>query len=178
MLVICFIHYFNNADNRIPAFAVFVSIVIILTPFSNVKNFINKDGVRESLTVRARYCEIIDRVNDNCKEHSKIYFISQEDKGYDYQVIRFSLRPHIIDNPFAWSLSEDEPFYEGDIWTKKMSAADFKELLFAQNYDYVAIYKTNDYFSSNYASLFEKPDEIENNSVFRFDREKQILQRV
>lgn len=92
--------------------------------------------------------------------------------------MKFALRPHLIDNYFAWSLSEDGPLYDGDIWTKKMSAAEFQEILFTQDYDYVAIYKTNDSFKIDYASLFENPDDIENNSVFRFNKKNQILERV
>lgn len=177
-IVICLTCYFNSMSNNRVAFAVFVSMVIILTPFSKVEKFVNREHVSESVSVRNKYSEMTNDVNVNCPEKSKLYFISQEDKGYDYYLMKFALRPHLIDNYFAWSLSENGPLYDGDIWTKKMSAAEFQEILFTQDYDYVAIYKTNDSFKIDYASLFENPDDIENNSVFRFDRGKRILERV
>ncbi len=177
-VIICFTCYFNNSNDSKTTFAIFAAIVVIITPFSKVEKFINRNGVKESISVRSRYSKIIDVVNKNCEKNAKIYFVSQEDKGYDYQVIRFSIRPRLVNEGFSWSLSEDGPFYDGDIWTKKISAADFRNTILTQEYDYVVICKTNDYFSHHYMSLFEDANEITDNSIFRLDRQACKLKRI
>lgn len=158
--------------------AFIAAVAIILAPFSSVVKFVNRSYVKDSMVVRRKYSEITDDINNNCKPSSKIFFISQEDKGFDYHVTRFSVRPFVIDNFWAWSLSCEGPFYEGDIWTEKMSAEQLKSTLIKDNYGYVAVFKTNDYFNENYGSLFENPDDIVDNSVFKFDTQTQKLKRV
>lgn len=175
---VVFIDYFSKIKINTGAVAVIAAVAIILAPFSNVVKFVNKSYVKDSITVRGKYTEITEDINSNCKPTSKIFFISQEDKGFDYHVTRFSVRPFVIDNSWAWSLSGEGPFYEGDIWTKKMSAEELKDTLIKDNYGYVAMFKTNDYFNENYGVLFENPDDIVNNSVFEFDGQTQKLKRV
>lgn len=67
-IVICLTIYFSSAENNKIAFAVFIATVIILTPFSRVKKFVNKDCVSESVSVRSNYSEITNDVITNCPE--------------------------------------------------------------------------------------------------------------
>ena len=178
IIVITLVNYFGKVKINAVAFAAIFAAVLILMPAGNVSEYVRKHYVSNSIVVRSKYIDITEDINNSCKPGSKIYFISQEDKGFDFHVTRFSVRPYIIDNHWGWSISNDGPFFEGDIWTKELSVEKFKETLINDEYDYVAIYKTNDYFNDYYGSLFENPQDIEENSVFEFDRQNNVLKRV
>ena len=177
VIVALLLNRFFDSNVSVSVFAAVVAVLIIMTPFSCVKNFVNKNGVRDSISFRSAYSDILQDISQNCKEKSKIYFISQEDQGMNYYVVRYSSRPCIIDNVSYWSIGEG-PFYDGDIWTKAVTEQEFKDILVNGNYDYVAIYNTNEYFNNNYGSLFYDSGEIENSSLFEFDKKAQKLRRV
>ena len=44
-----------------------------------------------------------------------------------------------------------------------------------KGYDYVLLYKTDDYFREHYGYLFEEPEEIADRTFFVVDREKRLL---
>jgi len=115
-----------NLKNIFKAIIILPCIAVFLIYFIP---HINKEYT-SSVIVRAKYNNIVNKINEECGGKSRIYFISQEDSGFDYWVTRFSVRPNIINNgysEFSWSIGE--PFYDGDIWTSKVSAEDLKNIL-------------------------------------------------
>ncbi|MBO4693737.1 MAG: hypothetical protein J5659_05045 [Clostridia bacterium] len=171
------LNYFYKFEFKKSDFVIFIAFLIITTPFSQVERFFNKNNVRDSIAFRSSYTDIVDKINLNCKKNSKIFFISQADQGINYHVVRYSVRPLIINNAGYWSIG-NEPYYDGDIWTSIITADELKNKLVKENYDYVAVFVTNESFNSIYASLFEDTQEIENNSLFMFDRKTLKLRRV
>ena len=104
----------------------------------------------------------------------RIYLISQGDSGIDYQVLHYTFRPHRIGMGPSWSLGE--PFYEGDLWTRACSPEQWRQELW-ENYDYVLLYRLNDYFTEHYGGLFAEPEEIRERAVYAVDRESGLLRR-
>ena len=111
------------------------------------------------------------KVSDN---NSHIYFVSQEDAGYDYWVMKFSIRPNYLNDNFSWSIGKS--FYDGDIFTKEMDKSQWQEEL-VREYDYVVLYKLNGYFYENFSDLFMNPDDIEENVVYRVDKKRGLLEK-
>ena len=174
-ITLSLVNYFKNNENRW-AIAIITLFITLSTPFSVVKNYVNGNNVKKSIEAKKDYLEIINDINTNCAQDSKIWFVSQENSGYDYHITRYNVRPRVIDNLYSWSIGV--PFYDGDMWTKEMSVDEFKDTLINNNYKYVAIYNTNDYFNQTYSSLFENPEEISNNSVFKLNSKTKVLERV
>ena len=135
------------------------------------------EDVRNSANMRANYDEILYDIDINCERNARIYFVSQKDSGLNYHITKFSARPRIIDNLYAWSIG-DGPLYEGDIWTKTMTPEEFVIALQNGNYGYVAIYSADEQFTLKYGSLFEDKSQIESNSLFKFDKQAKLLKRV
>ena len=67
-----------------------------------------------------------------------------------------------------------QPFYEGDIWTVEKTPKQWREEL-KSNVDYVAIYHLNEYFMENYSEVFEKPEEIRENGIYKVNKETGTL---
>ena len=60
--------------------------------------------------------------------------------GAYYWVIRFNARPNATNEHFSWSIGK--AFYEGDIFTREISAEQWQQELIRE-YDYVAIFRIN-----------------------------------
>lgn len=151
--------------------------LLLVSPVRQIYSFVRRDTVKESVAVRARYETLVEKINNVCTERSAVYFISQEDNGFDHWVVRFSVRPVTVKPAssavFDWSIGEG-PFYDGDIWTAVRTPEQWQaELL--QAYDYVALYRLNDYFCEHYSVLFENPAQIAENAVYLIDKETGLL---
>lgn len=117
-----------------------------------------------------------DHVIASTEENSKIYFISQEDTGYDFWMNKYNLMPRTL-NPYYCTWSIGEPFFDGDIWTLPISADAWGSDL-VENFDYVALFKLNDYFYKEFGVLFENPDEIAPYSVYRVNKQTGMLSLI
>lgn len=149
-----------------------ILVIILCVPVQNFIMFTQRDYVRESQWVRAPYETLRQQIQIHCDGNDTIYFISQENKGFDFWVSRFNARPNHIEG--AWSIGE--PFYDGDVWTENISQTAWRSMLL-KDYDYVALYKINAYFLEQYGGLFEKPEEITVNTLYRINRESGMLQK-
>ncbi len=154
--------------------AVFLCVVIITTPWFDALPFLRRSTVYSSIKKREPYVALSDTVNKYTENNpARVYVISQESNGFDYWVLRFNIRPCNTNNGFSWSLGK--PFYDGDIWTKEISASDWQNEL-TENFDYVIIYHLNHYFINNYGELFANPNDIHENGMYRINTESRLLE--
>lgn len=163
----------NFTINKNLIFVSLFAFVLLISPMQSVSIFANHVTVRASQNIRNRYSIIIEKIEKNCKENEKIYFISQGNDGYDISNTRFSVRPAWIYDGFSLG----GPFYDGDIWSKQLTVEEWRNTLFEDDCDYVAIYRLNDYFYQNYSSIFQNADEICENELYKFDKKKKLLRR-
>ncbi len=153
-----------------------IFIVLLSTPYISLFNFIHRDNVQKSIAIRNPYVEIVEKANALVdQKDSRIYVISQEDKGFDCWVLKFNLRPAQT-NYTGWSIGV--PFYEGDIWTDDLNAKEWQNSLIAENYDYVLIYKLNEYFVENYSCNFENIEDIDENNLYKLNRDTGLLELI
>ena len=152
---------------------VLLGIMFYITPMRSVKDIVSRATVFRSINVRATYTLVSKTVEETVPEGARIYIISQEDNGFDHKVIQFSVRPCSVQSS-DWSIGI--PFYDGDVWTRNISPEEWSEVLFSE-FDYVLLYKVNDYFVENYAGLFENAESIGDCSVYRVNKDKKILEK-
>lgn len=147
-----------------------VCAVWIFVPSRNIVDLITRKGVMDSREMRIAYDDIARKIMNVGDKDSTVLVISQETSGFDKLVIRFCVRPIVVDG--EWSIGET--FYDGDIWTVPMNADTWREEL-KNGYDFVAIYKVNEYFYNHFSEVFSNPDDIMENEIYRVDKNTGIL---
>ena len=153
---------------------VLLAVLLLVSPTRLFGNFVRGDNIISSKSIRAPYEPLKNSIHQICDGDDRIYFVSQETTGFDFWVSRFNARPNSFNPGMTWSIGE--AFYDGDVWTLEMTPEQWKTTLLEQ-YDYVALYKINDYFLANFGKLFAEPDEIEVNALYRVNRETGLLDK-
>ena len=153
---------------------VFSFIVLLTAPIETVYKYLSRSSVQHSVSVRSPYNALSKKIMDVVPEESNIYLVAQETTGFDYWVLRFNIRPNHVNSMFTWSIGK--PFYEGDIWSRSITPQEWKNELL-NGYDYVALYKVNDYFLQNFSELFLNRAEIEENTVYWLNKESGLLEK-
>lgn len=144
-------------------------ILLVLLPWGMIVNVGRRITVSNTVNTRVRYMPIIEQIEQIAAEEEKnlkIQVIAQESAGYHRFILRYSLRP----NQIVGAESIGKPFYEDDIYTEEMDAAQWKAQL-TEEVDYVALYQLNDYFYEEFSEVFENPADIHENGVYRVDKE-------
>ena len=147
--------------------------ILSAIPFRTVSAFLTKQSVFESYQKQPADLEFCSHVNAVCPENSRIYFISQQSSGADYWAFRYSQIPRAVNSSFTWSIGE--PFYEGDIWTKRITPKAWMEELIYE-YDYVVLYRLNVYFYDTFESIFADP--IAQEGIYAVDHASELLCRI
>ena len=115
-------------------------------------------------------------IKSKLSKNSNIYLVIQNSVGYDFWVMRYSLRPNQVNTKYDWSVGE--PYYDGDIWTKNKSAQTFFNDLVVGEFDYVYLFKVDDKFKNKYGLLFDKEENIKNYALFRVNYDTMLLELV
>lgn len=179
MAMLLFFSYMQKYTQRWYSLSIIaMASVLLVMPKDSVLSFINRSSVTASIESRVPYEMITSRLHDlTFNERKKVFIISQGSTGYEYYVLKYSMRPCITDIVYddiqVWSLSTTGPLYEGDIWTHQRSAEQWKEEL--RSYDYVLIYHVDDIFIQDYSSAFADPSQIRDNTIFAVNHETGLL---
>ena len=142
--------------------------------YSQMLPFRREDTI---FSVNKVYSDTLDEIVDF--EKDKVYLILQGTNGAGYWSIKYYANPLKTNGNFSWSIGSKAS--EGDVWTKPMSANEWYDILINENYDYVYVVCTNDSFINEFGSLFENQSDIQNNTIFRVDRQNQngmILKKI
>lgn len=174
LILLLLVHWTSRWCIRREAKLILLVCLLLAVPTKIFGDFARGDYVRQSVSVRAAYEPLKSAIHQNCDGDDRIYFVSQETSGFDYWVSRFNARPNQFNKNFTWSIGE--AFYEGDVWTKAMTPEEWQNLLLEQ-YDYVALYKINDYFLENFGHLFTDPENIKTNALYRVNPETGLLEQ-
>lgn len=151
--------------------------LLIVIPIDGINAILRGNDI--SAEQRADYNTIAEQINTECDDASRVWFISQSNSGYDYNAVRYLTRRKttegcgVIGGNNRWSIGE--PFYEGDIYTYSIDAETWgQELL--DGYDYVALYRANEYFYEHFSGLFAEPEDIGDDRLYRLNRETGLLE--
>ena len=147
---------------------ILVIFMCLCAPVEIMLAWMYRSTVRASKIVREPYTEIVNKTME-VADNSSVWFVAQETTGGERLIYRFSIRPN--SNDAWWSIGEPD---EGDEWTVYYSADEWKQML-KDDYDYVALYKLNDYFYDNYSCVFTNPDDIKENCIYSVDKNTGML---
>ena len=147
-----------------------IVFMCVCAPVRIMLAYMYRSTVRASHGVRDVYSEIIIKTLDVADGDDEVWFIAQETQGFERLVFKYSIRPNY--NDAWWSIGE--PFYDGDDYTETKTAEQWQNEL-KEDFDYVALYKLNDYFYENFSSVFENPNDIAENQVYKVDKNTGML---
>lgn len=142
---------------------VLVLAVLLTLPIQEFVDFLGGTAKQKSADFRAAYDLLARQIEWTCGDDANILLIAQESKGSEYYIERYLVRPNRIFGP--WSIGKK--FYTGDTHSKKMSKKELQQKL-KEEYDYVVLYKTNDYFRKHYKSLFLEG--IYDQNIYKVDK--------
>ncbi|MGN0168567.1 MAG: hypothetical protein ACI4AB_11020 [Acetatifactor sp.] len=170
LLALAYLQRFT--DQKYLTGLLFLGLMIFVTLMQYVKTYLNRESVQDSVSVRGRYEQMCSLIEEAVPEQANVFIISQEDNGFDRLVLRYSIRPRRATSGF-WSIGE--AFYEDDVYTYGIDAERWMEYLVA-DFDYVALYRINEYFIENYGELFEEGTQIQDNMVYLVNKETGLLE--
>ena len=153
---------------------ILLAVLLLVSPLMPFRKFIRGDNVSYSKNIRAPYEPLKNSIHQICDGDDRSYFVSQETTGFDFWVSRFNARPNSFNPGMTWSIGQ--PFYDGDVWTLEMTPEQWKAVLLEQ-YDYVALYKINDYFREHFAVLFAQPEDLTENALYRVNHQTGLLEK-
>ena len=172
-VLLLFAHWACQWSPRKEAKIVMLGVILLLTPTKYFGDFTQGDYIDEAIEIRTPYETLSAAFEAHCDGDDRIYFISQATTGIDYWISRFNGRTNTF-NDTGWSIGK--PFYDTDQWTLEMTPEQWQEILLA-DYDYVALYKVNEYFLANFDELFSDPESIEENALYRVNRQTGLLDK-
>ncbi len=148
-----------------------ITVAFALIPGNDLLMFINRGAIHNAAEHQRPYKEMAEQTKDVIEqEESRIYFVAQGSNGFERWIMKFNLRPCLL-NEEGWSLSANEN--PDERWTVTRSAQEWQNEL--KTYDYVLLYSVDDAFVQAYSMLFENPDLIQNRTLFRVDRQTGML---
>ncbi|MGN1167771.1 MAG: hypothetical protein ACI4S2_15240 [Lachnospiraceae bacterium] len=130
-----------------------------------------RKNAKASLDTREQYMPIVWEIEKNADGNSKICVISQGNEGYDFWYLKYLCRPDIV-GPI-WSIKSET---EDEKYGVQYTAEEWQELLVSE-YDFVALYRLDDAFLSDYAGLFSDRNQIEVNEVYRVNKQTGLLEK-
>lgn len=153
---------------------VLLLVMLLFIPYGSLYTLIS--SINESKTIREPYESAVKELSNIIDGNDKVYIISQNTTGFDYWVLKYSLRPNEINKPNTWSIGEK--YGTEDIWTAEYTKEEWMELLIKDNYDYVYIYKCDDQFIKQYSELFIDDKNINSQKLFKVVKDTKQLELV
>jgi len=158
--------------------AVMCYVLILCSRTETVENYLFRNTVSESIAFWSGFDRMIDGMDRNCEQGSKVYLLSRNnrnDKGLYQGVLRYALRSRRHDVSGFYSLGPEA--FEGDTLSKDIDPSDWMDELIEGQYEYVAIHVLGNDFLDNYGECFENPDDVQDDTVYRVNAQSRKLIR-
>jgi hypothetical protein len=159
----------NQKEKTIP-----LLIILLFVPYNSLLGI--RYTVGESVAFRKPYESAIDTIDEKIDNDDKVYIISQNTSGYDYWVLRYTLRPNMINEASTWSIGTK--YGEGDIWTKEFTQEEWMDKLVEEDYDFVYLYKCDNQFKDEFQNLFIDASDIEDRTLYKVETKSRKLELV
>ncbi len=101
----------------------------------------------------------------------RVYVISQNNYGLDYWVLRNVFTPIKINENYTWSIGER--YGENDVFTAYKNIWSWSDDL--RQFDYVYLFRVDDFFIQQFGELFENPEDIRNDTMFSVSHDEEGL---
>jgi len=148
-----------------------ILLVLCMTPYMYVFDIATRESVQLSREERYQFERTIENVNDICPDWSSVYVVAQGRYTPNWLQLRLGIYPCLIQEVCEWEELWAEPVTET---VQKVTAEEWMSKL-EKDYDYVALFKVDDYFIENYGELFGADSPVEEDAVYIVDRENGFL---
>lgn len=149
-----------------------LALSVACAPAEDVASLATRSSVASAADFRAVYAPFSERILAQCAPGDDVYFVSQGSSGLDFWVVRFGSRPVVIDN-YPWSLGPAVD--EGDVWSEDPGPEAWIDALVEGGFEYVAVYRSDDRLSGEYAPAFQDPSSIGDETLYRVDPAERLL---
>ena len=140
-------------------------VMTAVTPFLSVIHFLGRSNVQYSMEYRRRFAAGETAITSLSQDKPlRIYVLSLD--PLDDILLRYTLRPNTVNGPDTWfgygepGAAPGEPSVNADQW----------QALLAGEYDGVFLYSISQEFPARYASVFEDPSQIRDQTLYLVDR--------
>ena len=154
-------------------YMVVIIYLLIIIPLDIMAGFSAYDWGWRAERVRSEFSETVNIAMEKTEPWERIYIIAQESMGYEPLVLKYLLRPHMV-NRTGYRLGL--PLYEGDSGYTDIYPDEWMEEI-CTNYDYVIIFGIDDYFIETYGKLFGKQETIRQ-GLYRINKTTRILEFI
>ena len=157
--------------------AVCVLVTLVAVTPKTFVNYVDRTSVKDTQAAWKQYAPVVEAMQNLAGgEEKKVWIITQASEGADFWALRYGIRPCNGAQNVGFSLAaETTSLFDGDIWTRQLSAEDWQEQL--KDFDYVLLWSVNDTFVADYYSLFERVGEIDSGCIFSVDHDSGLLVR-
>ena len=172
-IILSLIKYVDEESNfrrEICGFA--ICFAFLTTNLEAAGTFPTNAYARASIAFRENYLDVVNKTLEYTDGDDQIWFIQQETTGEDGQQYNFCIRPNYISGIPSIGQYEDEE--DIDI-TVPMTPEEWKKILIDEDYDFVMLYDVNGTFRSYFSSCFENPEDMEDRTLFKVNKETGML---
>lgn len=166
-IAFAFMPVLKNADRSfkkmfIPTLPLTLCAILLALQFTPSYTATQKSR-EEALVFRKTEITAAIHVRARVQDDEKVFLVMQGDKGFVFNWMRYEFVP-ITTNGGYWS------FGTGGGWDFAWEPQKMKQFLHDANYDYLYLFKTNDYFNETFDSLFGKIIP-KSKTLYKFDYE-------
>lgn len=173
LFVLSYLSANDNLEEGKKHTVVFFTLIFLFAKRPEFEYYLSRNHVSASIHARGKYDVISQQLHSCAGDNAtNIHIIDQKSDGYTLYLSYYNFRPYSVNS--NWRLGS-KPLFEGDIWTELIPPNDWKQLILDE-YDYVVIYTTDDYFTETYSDFFEEG--ITEYCVYKVDKSKRICRIV
>lgn len=163
----------NDFANLFKVLVISLVILVVSTNFSVVTDMtiFARGFIAESKEFRDDYV-ISKSALKNITPGKYVHFISTNNSGLDYWVMRYEMVPNNVIKSINWGdWSIGTAYSENDIWTVNKTSGEWADDL-KKEYDYVYLFNIDERFISSFKNNFNiSPDDIKDNQLYKVNKQ-------
>lgn len=161
----------NTGKLRVFGAVLLAAAVLAVAPLHSIYPYLTRRAARGSREMMEPQRAIAARVERVTRPEDRVYLLAQNSDG-EGLAQKYLLFPRIMTGGGVGT-----PMYDGDTWTKDLSAAKWQDIL-RKDYDYVLISHADETFIDRCGGVFHAPETIEDGALYSVDPDTGMLTMV
>ena len=146
------------------AAAVLAGFLVVAAPLILMYEYFSGSAVRNSQAFRESYIPLSQSIPQYADDKDYICVVSMENIGFDALALRYNTQLTHLE---GFGIVRHAPMLTPEEWAQQLW----------ERYDYVALYRFDDYFLENYGWVFEDPADLHWDTLYRVDAGQKKLIR-